>query len=75
MPKPNDLFELTVEDIELIEASLRHAHGSLLLELPGTAEVSKSDREVTQRKIQDLLGRLHNQKVFYRPKNKVYVGG
>ena len=74
MPRPNDLFELTVEDIDLIKSSLRHAHGALSLELPGKTE-SNSDREVTQRRIQDLLGRLHNQKIFYRPKNKVYVGG
>lgn len=75
MPKPNDLFELTVEDIELIESSLRHAYGALSLELPGATDGSKSDRNATQRRIQELLGRLHNQKIFYRPKNKVYVGG
>jgi len=75
MPKPNDLFELTVEDIDLIETSLRHAHGALSLELPGGADDAGQDRAATQRKIQDLLGRLHNQKIFYRPKNKVYVGG
>jgi hypothetical protein len=75
MPKPNDLFELTVEDIELIESALRHAHGALSLELPGGTEGSRNDRDGTQRRIQDLLGRMHNQKIFYRPKNKVYVGG
>ena len=25
--------------------------------------------------IRDLLGRLHNQKNWYRPKNAIYVGG
>lgn len=25
--------------------------------------------------VRDLLGRLHNQKIWYRPKNKVYVSG
>ena len=25
--------------------------------------------------IQDLLGRIHNQKNWYRPKNAIYVGG
>lgn len=25
--------------------------------------------------IQDLLGRLHNQKTWYRPKEGVYIGG
>lgn len=75
MPKPNSLFELSVEDIDLIESSLRHAHGALSLELPGSTEGGRSHRETTRRKIQDLLGRLHNQKIFYRPRNKIYVGG
>jgi len=25
--------------------------------------------------IQNLLGRLHEQKIWYRPKKKIYVGG
>lgn len=75
MPQPNDLFELSVEDIELIETSLRHAHGALSLELHTKIGGAERARETTQRKIQDLLGRLHNQKIFYRPKNKVYVSG
>lgn len=25
--------------------------------------------------IQDLLGRLHNQKIWYRPKQGIYIGG
>ena len=27
------------------------------------------------REVQELLGRLHNQKNWYRPKNAIYVGG
>jgi signal transduction protein with GAF and PtsI domain len=75
VPKPNELFELSVEDIELIEAALRHAHGALSLELHRKTEGVESEREPTQRKILDLLGRLHNQKIFYRPKNKIYFSG
>lgn len=78
MPKPNTVFELSVEDIALIETSLRHAHGSLSMDLLRHTD-EKSDeengRKATQRKIQNLLGRLHDQKIFYRPKDKVYVSG
>jgi len=75
MPRPNELFELSVEDLELIETALRHAHGALSLELHRKTEGRQGKRELTQGKIQDLLGRLHNQKIFYRPKDKVYVSG
>lgn len=27
------------------------------------------------REVRELLGRLHNQKNWYRPKDRVYVGG
>lgn len=62
MPKPNTNFELTPEDMELIETALLAVQK---VEPPLRAE---------PRKVQDLLGRLHNQKVFFRPK-KTYVGG
>lgn len=65
MPQYNDMFELTVEDMDLIERSLRN--------LPEV--LPPEGREETERQVHDLLGRLHNQKVFYRPKSGVYVGG
>ena len=27
------------------------------------------------RKVQELLGKIHNQKNWYRPKDKIYVSG
>ncbi|MEL7344979.1 MAG: hypothetical protein AAFN59_08975 [Pseudomonadota bacterium] len=62
MPKYNTTFELTPDDMDLIENAL--------------LAVQKVDPPLRAepRKVQDLLGRLHNQKVFYRPK-KAYVGG
>lgn len=59
MPKPNTKFELDVEDLDLIETALRKA---------------KRDEDLDKRQIHDLLGRLHNQKVFYRPPG-TYVSG
>ncbi|NNE89340.1 MAG: hypothetical protein HKN27_14820 [Silicimonas sp.] len=61
MPQYNTKFELSVEDMDLIEDALL-----------------KSRSEVECQKavgaVQDLLGRLHNQKVFYRPQQG-YLGG
>ena len=53
--KPNTKFELSVDDLDLIETALMH--------LEQTKEV------------RELLGRLHNQKNWYRPKKGVYVSG
>ncbi|WP_170560636.1 hypothetical protein [Ruegeria atlantica] len=75
MPQYNDMFELSVEDIDLIETSLRRALASLSHEATGELEGERMEREESLRRIQSLLGRLHDQKIFYRPKSGVYVGG
>jgi len=59
--KPNKTFELSVDDLELIERSL-------------TAFMTTADY-VDQKEIAQVLGKLHNQKNWYRPKNKVYISG
>ena len=78
MPRYNENFELSVEDIDLIEESLRQSKRELagkLVEANASddAELQAADQSVRQ--IHDLLGRLHNQKVFYRPHQQPYVGG
>ena len=64
MPKPNTTFELSINDLDIIETALRAAQHDT--EREGLVDGSC---------INDLLGRLHNQKVFFRPSNGVYVGG
>lgn len=59
VPKPNTKFDLSPEDMELIETALQR---------------SQTEDQTLSRKVHDLLGRLHNQKVFYRP-NGPYVSG
>ena len=81
MARYNVNFELSVEDMELIEDALRRSKN----ELSGTRLDQASndnrpcataeDADQSVRRIHDLLGRLHNQKVFYRPKSAPYVGG
>lgn len=82
--KPNKNFILDVNDIDLIENALNYQIGRLLerrlthiestIVPEGELEsVKEIDAEVTV--IRDLLGRIHNQKVWYRPRNKIYVSG
>ena len=59
MPKPNTKFDLSIEDMELIETALQKTQAT------GQAD---------PRQVNELLGRLHNQKVFYRPEG-TYVSG
>lgn len=59
--KPNEQFQLTVEDLEHIEYALR---------LRMTVANMEQKKEINQ-----LLGKLHNQKNWYRSKSETYVSG
>lgn len=74
MPGYNTKFDLTVEDMDVIEEALRGVTTKLSSATSGAQDATGG--EVAKvRHIHDLLGRLHNQKVFYRPANGAYVGG
>jgi len=77
MSKHNRNFELSINDIDLIEAALHVTKRDLSLErIDGTGSMMPaSAKEDPLRQIDDLLGRLHNQKIFYRPKKEPYLGG
>lgn len=81
MPVYNSRFELSVEDMDLIETALRQTKSQLSARVvPVVAQHDKTDDSIgsadeTLRQIHDLLGRLHNQKVFYRPRRGAYIGG
>lgn len=64
--KPNNNFELTVRDIEVIEQALRAKAGRRGLAI-AQGDVSEKLRE-EMHEIQELLGRIHNQKNWYSPK-------
>lgn len=66
MARPNRNIELSVEDMDLIEDALRARKA---------ARTSKDLACDEARQIHELLGRLHNQKVFYRPQSQPYIGG
>jgi hypothetical protein len=81
MPRYNTKFELSIEDMELIEAALRENKRALNSEMiekdadplkpcDQTQEINTSLKQIS-----DLLGRLHNQKEFFRPREGAYLGG
>ena len=61
MPKCNTMFELSIKDLDLIETALR--------------SIQAGEKAGDARSINDLLGRLHNQKIFFRPRRGTYVSG
>ena len=71
--KPNTNFELSVRDIEVIEQALRAKAGRRGLAIAQGETSPKLREEMLE--IQNLLGRIHEQKIWFRPKNKTYVGG
>ena len=85
MAKANTSFDLDVRDVELIENALN----SIITNRSSTIinSANNSNSEPTEEncpgeikgqisELRDLLGKLHNQKVWYRPKNRVaYIGG
>lgn len=81
MPRYNRSFDLSINDIDMIEEALR-ARGrelsgmrlALSEENPAHLEAIRVI-EQDQRANEELLGRLHDQKIFYRPQSTVYVSG
>lgn len=71
MPAYNDKFALDLDEMDLIEDALRQQVKSLSLSREPAANL---EQERKLRAMKALLGRLHNQKVFYRPK-RGYIGG
>lgn len=85
MSKPNNEFNLGLRDIDLIEDAInsviagRSSAMSALAEdtVENTADMS-AYREIRHEvaELRELLGRLHNQKNWYRPQtDAVYVSG
>ena len=65
MVKPNTEFKLTVKDIDLIEKALYN-----MITYYSQRQDPDSVKQVTE-----LLGKIHNQKQFYRPNDDSYVSG
>jgi len=70
--KPNKNFELSVRDIEVIESALRAKAGRRGLAIAQGDVSVQLHEEMTE--IQQLLGRIHDQKQWYRQKDFVPGG-
>jgi hypothetical protein len=80
----NRNFELDVRDIELIEQGLNTKLNKLLTQRQTHIEStikpvheldSVKQIDAAVKEIRDLLGRIHNQKIWYRPKDDIYISG
>tara|TARA_Y100000385_G_C12861201_1_gene537317 strand:+ start:111 stop:329 length:219 start_codon:yes stop_codon:yes gene_type:complete len=72
MTKPNTKFELSIRDIEIIEQALRAKAGRRGLAIAEGETSPQLKAEMNE--IQELLGRIYHQKVWYRPKGKFVSG-
>lgn len=81
MPSYNRNFELSISDVDLIEESLRARGRELCRMRRALSDENPADIESIRvieedlRRGEELLGRLHDQKIFYRPKAVPYVSG
>jgi len=85
MSKPNTEFNLDLRDIDHIENAINSVIARRSSAMSSLAENSAEKtmdisayREIKQEvaELRDLLGRLHNQKNWYRPQNEaIYVSG
>jgi len=85
MAKANTSFDLDVRDVELIENALNSVitkRSSTIINSANNSNTEPAEENCPVEikgqisELRDLLGKLHNQKVWYRPKNRfAYIGG
>jgi len=76
MSSYNKEFQLNLEELEAIEHSMLYRLKRLTTRrLTVKKDSSKQKIDVEVKHIQELLGKIHNQKEWWRPKNKVYISG
>ena len=84
MTKANTTFNLDIRDVELIENALNSIITKQASKVINSADNRNAkpqddcpvDAKSQIAELRDLLGRLHNQKIWYRPKNAAtYIGG
>ena len=72
----NKEFQLNIEELKTIEDSMIYRLKRLTTRrLTVKKDSSKEKIDVEVKHIQELLGKIHNQKEWWRPKNKVYISG
>ena len=70
----NTNFEMGLKELEIVEDALRFRLNQLSKTSASNAKTCSTEKkEITE--IQSVLGSLHNQKLWYRPKDTPYVSG
>ena len=69
----NPEFKIDPDQLELIENALRAEMGRLAKPSPTYLDAN-CEKSATAKEIRNLLGHLHNQKRWYRPKEPVPMG-
>lgn len=78
MSKHQKSFQLTIHQIDLIEEAVRERIGNLAHVVLASGDANSEDGRANDDQIRDLnelLGSLHNQKIFYSQVNRTGVPG
>ena len=69
-------FKVNLQEMEVIEKALNHTISTCLDELHTLPQGAKAETLRSNiREVSELLGSLHNQKIWFRPKSSVYISG
>ena len=69
-------FKVNPQEMEVIEKALNHTLSASLDELHTLPQGAKAELLRSNiREVYELLGSLHNQKNWFRPKSPVYISG
>ena len=74
MSKHQKSFQLSIRQIDLVEEALRERIGILAHVVLASGDESRANDSLI-RELSDLLGSLHNQKIFYSQVNRTGVPG
>ncbi len=78
MGKHQKTFQLSIREIDLIEEAVRERIGILAHVVLTIGDVQSAESRTNDeliRELSDLLGSLHNQKIFYSQVNRTGVPG
>lgn len=67
-------FDLELLDVDLIEQTLSARVSELSRAIAEKGEGPASSLKAQLEEVRDLLGRIHNQKIWYRPESYVPQG-
>ena len=74
--KPPKSFDIDVREMQIIEDALTRMLDEKLKQPTWSEKSPKKIQTVRAiKEIRSLLGSLHNQKTWFRPKDKVYISG